>query len=416
MRVLIIGQGGREHAWAWKLAQSDRVSEVIVAPGNPSCAQVARVVPSSLAVPDLVDLARSEAVDLTLVGHEPLFRDGIVDAFQAAGLRILGPDQRAAGLTASRIQTKMFLERLHVPTSPYKVANNVEDAVRVAATLLPTSGVVIKLDERMTADSVAAPDSIDDARDMIEAAFAGGAERILLEAKLRGREVSVPFLTDGSSWLMMPWVRRLTRFGDGDTGLVTGGMGAYAPAGRRDDDADLILKEVVAPLVNGIQDEKFHYRGWMQANILFTVAGPQVISLQAVLGPLESQVLMPVLPDDLIPFFDMILAGRLDEVEMRDPTRLALGVLLASPGYPFHPQPATVTGLDRLTADPRFLWFGEALTPEADGSWQACGRAVTCIGFGSRRQEAQHVAYEGVRMLQMGEAKPVCRTDVGVVP
>lgn len=416
MRILILGHSGREHAWAWKLAQSSRVSEVLVAPGSPSCAAVARVVPTAADVADLVALARREQADLTLVGDEPLFGAGIVDAFREAGLPILGPDRRAAGLTASRIQTKMLLERLHVPTSPYKVVTDVEEGVRVAAVLLPTSGVVIKVDERLTAGSVAAPESIDEARDVLEAAFAGGAERVLLEARLRGREVAVPFLTDGSSWLMLPWVRRLTRLGDGDSGAVTGGTGAYAPAGRRDDDADLILKEVIAPLVTGLHDEGFHYRGWMQANLLFTVAGPQVISLQAVLGPIESQVLMPVLSDDLVPFFETVLDGRLDEVEMADPDRVALGVLLATPGYPERPQTMAVSGLEDLAADPRWQWFGDDLQPDGSGGWRACGRAGACIGLGRRRQEAQQVAYEGVARIRMDGASPVYRSDVGVVP
>jgi phosphoribosylamine--glycine ligase len=416
MRVLIIGNGGREHALAWKIAQSAQVTEVLVAPGNASCARVARVVPAELTVPSLLAVAKREQVDLTVVGYEPLFAAGIVDAFRSADLAILGPDQRAAGLTASRIQTKVFLARHHVPTSPYKVATTVDEAVQVAASLLPTSGVVIKRDERMTAGSVAAPESIDDARAMIEATFAGGAEHILLEAKLRGREVSVPFLTDGSSWLMLPWVKRLTRTGNGDTGLVTGGMGAYAPAGRRDDDADLILRDVVAPIVRGLHADGIDCRGWLQANLLFTGAGPQVISLQAVLGPQEAQVIMPVLKDDLVAFFEAILAGRLDELELTPPDRLALSVLLATPGYPLSPRDVPVTGLQALDADPRFLWFGEGLAGDAADGWHACGRAVTCVGLAGQRQQAQRVAYEGVRLVAMGGEAPVCRTDVGMVP
>jgi phosphoribosylamine--glycine ligase len=355
-------------------------------------------------------------VDLTLVGHEPLFRQGIVEAFREAGLAILGPDRRAAGLSASRIQTKHFCERHHVPTSPFKAATTVEEAVQVAAALLPTSGVVIKLDERLRSDSVVAPESIDEARDFIEAAFAQGAERVLLEARLRGREVAIPFLTDGDSWLMMPWARRLTRMGDADTGQVTAGMGAYAPAGRRDDDADLILRDVVAPLVQGLQADSYDFRGWLQANVMFTSAGPQVVSLQAVLGPLESQVIMPVLADDLIPVFDKVLAGRLDEVELREPEHLALGVMLTTPGDPAQPATVPVSGLEQLAADPRFLWFGDGMQRDATGGWLATGRALTCIGLADRRQTAQAVAYEGVRLVGMGDRQPVYRTDVGVVP
>jgi phosphoribosylamine--glycine ligase len=416
MRVLIIGNSSREHAWAWKLAQSDRVDEVLVAPGSPACARVARLVPAPLTIPALLAVAQQERPDLTLVGDETLLAAGIVDAFRAADRRILGPDKRAAGLAASRIQTKLFLERHHVPTSPYKAATSVEEAVQAATLLLPTSGVVIKREERLRADSVGVPESIDEARDMIEAAFAGGAERVLLEARLRGREVSVPFLTDGSSWLMMPWARRLCRVGDGETGILTGGMGAYAPAGRRDSDADLMLRDVIVPLVQGLHDDGYDYRGWLQVNLMFTVAGPQVLSLQSVLGPLESQVIMPVLADDLVPVFDVILARRLDEVEMAEPVRTALAVLLATPGYPHRQEACPVTGLADVAADPHLLWFGESLQGDAQSGWMGTGRALTVVGLGDQRQQAQKTAYEAARLVRMGDREPVYRRDVGIIP
>ena len=417
MKVLVIGGGGREHALAWKLAQSPQVDSLIIAPGNAGTAAHGRNVPVALDDIDaVVALARQERPDVTLVGSAALFIAGIVDRFAELGLKVVGPERRVAGLFASRGQAKSFMERHHVPTAPFKTVESPEEAVQVIIPLLPSSGVVLKVDDRDGPASVCVPESIDDAQDFLQAVFAAGATRVVVETRMRGRELCIPILTDGDSWLMLPWVRRLTRVEDGDKGGLSEGSGAYAPAGRRDDDADTILRDVVIPIVTGLQDEGLGYRGFMQINLMFTLAGPQVLSLYPTLGPIESQVIMPVFPDDLMRFLKVTLAGRLDEVELDEPSQLALGVHLATPGYPAEQSSVTVTGLADLAKRSDTLLFYDSLAPEADGTWRAKGRTVTRIGLARTRLEAKAVAYDGLDAVDMDGQAPVYRTDVGHIP
>lgn len=417
MKILILGSGGREHALAWKLAQSPQVDSLVIAPGNAGTAEFGRNVPVDLTdLEAVVALATAERPDLTLVGPASLFVAGIVDRFTQLGLQVVGPERRVSGLFASRGQAKTFMERHHVPTSPFKIVQSAEEAVQVIIPLLPSAGVILKIDDQHGPGSVCVPDSIDDAQDFLKAAFAQGATRLVVETRMRGRELGIPLLTDGDSWLMLPWVRRLTRLRDGDKGALTEGTGAYAPAGRRDEDADTILRDVIIPIVTGLQAEGLGYRGFMQINLMFTLAGPQVLSLHPTLGPIETQVMMPVISDDLVRFLDVTMAGRLDEVELTEPDQLALGVHLATPGYPSLFEPTPVTGLEALAARSDTLLFYDTLAPDGAGDWQAAGRALTRVGLALTRLEAKTVAYDGLDAVRMGDQSPVFRTDVGHIP
>ncbi|HSF78539.1 MAG TPA: phosphoribosylamine--glycine ligase [Steroidobacteraceae bacterium] len=400
MKVLIIGGGGREHALAWKVAQSSRVSEVLVAPGNagtatePKCRNVAT---SAEDVAGLVALARDEDVGLTIVGPEAPLVAGVVDAFAAAGLRCFGPRRAAARLEGSKSFTKEFLARHGIPTAGYaRFTRQDFDPAFVRGRRPP---IVVKADGLAAGKGVVIAASADEAVAAIERMFAGAfgaaGEAVVVEEFLEGEEASFIVMVDGEHVLPLATSQDHKRLGDGDTGPNTGGMGAYSPAPVVTDAMhERIMREVIWPTVRGLAAEGTPYTGFLYAGLMIATDGtPNVLEFNCRFGDPETQPIMVRLRSDLVGLCEAALDGRLDEVRAEWDPRAAVGVVLAAAGYPEAVRKGDVIdGLDAAAALPGKVFH--AGTQPADGrALTAGGRVLCAVGLGDSVRSAQAQAY-----------------------
>ena len=400
MKVLIIGGGGREHALAWKVAQSSRVSEVLVAPGNagtatePKCRNVATAAED---VAGLVALARDEDVGLTIVGPEAPLVAGVVDAFAAAGLRCFGPRRAAARLEGSKSFTKEFLARHGIPTAGYaRFTRQDFDPGLVRGRRPP---IVVKADGLAAGTGVVIAASADEAVAAIERMFAGAfgaaGEAVVVEEFLEGEEASFIVMVDGEHVLPLATSQDHKRLGDGDTGPNTGGMGAYSPAPVVTDAMhERIMREVIWPTVRGLAAEGTPYTGFLYAGLMIATDGtPNVLEFNCRFGDPETQPIMVRLRSDLVGLCEAALDGRLDEVRAEWDPRAAVGVVLAAAGYPEAVRKGDVIdGLDAAAALPGKVFH--AGTQQADGrALTAGGRVLCAVGLGDSVRSAQAQAY-----------------------
>ena len=400
MKVLIIGGGGREHALAWKVAQSSRVSEVLVAPGNagtatePRCRNVATAAED---VAGLVALARDEDVGLTIVGPEAPLVAGVVDAFAAAGLRCFGPRRAAARLEGSKSFTKEFLARHGIPTAGYaRFTRQDFDPAFVRGRRPP---IVVKADGLAAGKGVVIAASADEAVAAIERMFAGAfgaaGEAVVVEEFLEGEEASFIVMVDGEHVLPLATSQDHKRLGDGDTGPNTGGMGAYSPAPVVTDALhERIMREVIWPTVRGLAAEGTPYTGFLYAGLMIAADGtPNVLEFNCRFGDPETQPIMARLRSDLVGLCEAALDGRLDEVRAEWDQRAAVGVVLAAAGYPEAVRKGDVIdGLEAAAALPGKVFH--AGTQPADGrALTAGGRVLCAVGLGDSVRSAQAQAY-----------------------
>ncbi len=408
MNLLIIGGGGREHALAWKLSQSPRVDKIYCAPGNAGTAKLGENVP--LAITDttgLLAFAQDHAVDLTVVGPDDALAAGIVDRFQAAGLRIFGPTQAAARLEWSKIFTKEFLLRHGIPTAAAGRFEHSLDAHRFC--IGKTYPLVIKADGLATGKGVivaehpaAAAEAI---YEMMERGRFGAAGRqVLIEEFLRGPECSLHALIDGKVYHLLPIAQDYKRVGEGDTGPNTGGMGAVSPpvAPLSEDIAKRIHSEIMLPLMAGLHMENIHFQGMLFPGLMLTDAGPQVLEFNARFGDPETQVLLPRLKTDLLIVLEAVIDGRLSEVELAWDPRPAVCVILASGGYPAaFPTGKPIGGLDELAAqaDPDVFVFHAGTRLDDGQTVTSGGRVLGVTALGSTLAEARARAYDAAERI-----------------
>jgi phosphoribosylamine--glycine ligase len=400
MKVLIIGGGGREHALAWKVAQSPRVSEVLVAPGNagtatePKCRNVAMAAED---VPGLVALARDEGIDLTVVGPEAPLVAGVVDAFADAGLRCFGPRRAAAQLEGSKAFTKEFRARHGIPTAGYaRFTRQDFDPGFVRARRTP---IVVKADGLAAGKGVIIAATADEAVAAIESMFAGAfgaaGDAVVVEDFLEGEEASFIVMVDGEHVLPLATSQDHKRLGDGDTGPNTGGMGAYSPAPVVTDAMhERIMREVIWPTVRGLAAEGTPYTGFLYAGLMIASDGtPNVLEFNCRFGDPETQPIMARLRSDLVGLCEAALDGRLDRVEAEWDPRAAVGVVLAAAGYPDDVRKGDVIdGLDAAAMLPGKVFH--AGTRSADGrALTAGGRVLCAVGLGDSVRSAQAQAY-----------------------
>ncbi len=406
MKVLVIGGGGREHALAWKLAQSPRVTEVLVAPGNAGTAAEPRCRNVSVAaevIPGLVALAQSEKIGLTIVGPEGPLVAGVVDAFSDAGLACFGPRQAAAQLEGSKQYTKAFLARHNIPTAGYaSYTRETFDAAAVRA--LPTP-IVVKADGLAAGKGVVIAESADEAiqacEEMFAGAFGSAGQTVVIEEFLLGEEASFIVMADGEHVLALATSQDHKRLGDGDTGLNTGGMGAYSPAPVVTPALhERIMREVIWPTLRGLAAEGTPYTGFLYAGLMIAADGtPNVLEFNCRFGDPETQPLLMRLQSDLVDLCEAALAGRLDKVEAKWDPRMALGVVLAAPGYPeaVHKGDAILGLADAARLPGKVFHAGTALV---DGKVVTAGGRVLCaVGLGDDIAAAQAQAYALVDTL-----------------
>jgi len=400
MKILIIGGGGREHALAWKAAQSPRVSEVLVAPGNAGTAAEGKCRNVATAAEDLaglVALARDQDVALTIVGPEAPLVTGVVDAFAAAGLRCFGPRQAAARLEGSKAFTKEFLARHGIPTAGYR--RFTRDDFDPAYLQSQRGPIVVKADGLAAGKGViiaATPDeAIAAARDMFAGAFGAAGDAVVVEEFLEGEEASFIVMVDGEHVLPLATSQDHKRLGDGDTGPNTGGMGAYSPAPVVTEALhQRIMREVIWPTVRGLAAEGMPYTGFLYAGLMIAADGtPNVLEFNCRFGDPETQPIMARLRSDLVDLCEAALDGRLDEVEAKWDPRAAVGVVLAAGGYPESVRKGDVIeGLDAAAALPGKVFH--AGTRPVDGAAVTSGGRVLCaVGLGDSVRAARAQAY-----------------------
>ncbi|HET7931342.1 MAG TPA: phosphoribosylamine--glycine ligase [Rhodanobacteraceae bacterium] len=420
MKILVIGSGGREHALAWKLAQSVRVTEVIVAPGNAGTAREPGLRNAAVAASDLdglLQLARDEGVALTVVGPEGPLVAGVVDRFRAAGLRIFGPTAAAAQLEGSKSFTKDFLARHRIPTAHYAVFSALDPALAYVRT--HGAPIVIKADGLAAGKGVVVAMTLPEAEhalaDMLDAhAFGAAGARVVIEEFLEGEEASYIVMADGTHALAMASSQDHKRVGEGDTGPNTGGMGAYSPAPVVTPAVEArIQREVIEPTLRGMAAEGAPFTGFLYAGLMIDKSGaPRVIEFNVRFGDPETQPIMQRLQSDFVALVEAALDGTLDHAVAEWDPRPSLGVVMAAAGYPAAPkQGDAITGLDTdfgagvkvFHAGTRFDSAGDLVT--------SGGRVLCVCALGDDLAQARERAYAAVDRIHFDGA--FFRRDIG---
>ncbi len=419
MNVLIIGGGGREHALAWKVAQSDDVGTVFVAPGNAGTAGEANIENIQLDVMDftgLADFAENNAVGLTIVGPEAPLVEGIVDYFQQRNLRCFGPSRGAAQLEGSKAFTKDFLARHSIPSGAY--ANFTELEPALAYVRERGAPIVIKADGLAAGKGVIVAETLAQAEDAVADMLSGNAFgeagcRVVIEEFLEGEEASFIVIVDGKNVLPLATSQDHKRIGEGDTGPNTGGMGAYSPAPVVDEVIHRrVMEEVILPTVRGMAAEGNHYTGFLYAGLMISSSGePKVIEYNCRLGDPETQPIMMRLQSDLCGLCNSALDGTLDQAETRWDERSAIGVVLAAAGYPAnYGKGYVIEGLDAQQDDNIKVFH--AGTASKDAETVTSGGRVLCVtALADNIAQAQRDCYRAADKIRWDGV--TLRRDIG---
>ncbi len=419
MKVLVIGGGGREHALAWKAAQSPRVEKVYVAPGNAGTAHEPGVENLAVGAEDvagLVNAARELAIDLTIVGPEAPLVAGVVDAFEAAGLACFGPRRNAARLEGSKAFTKEFLARHRIPTAEYQVFT--ETAPAIAYIREKGAPIVVKADGLAAGKGVIVAENEEQAiaavEEMLEAnRFGDAGSRVVVEEFLRGEEASFIVMADGRHILPLATSQDHKARDDGDRGPNTGGMGAYSPAPVVTDEVyQRIMERVIRPTIEGLAADGLPYTGFLYAGLMIDGEGnPKVLEYNCRFGDPETQPILMRMRSDLVELCLTALEGHLEIVEPQWDSRAALGVVMAAGGYPgSYRKGDVITGLPEETPDLKVFHAGTALDDQ--GRPVTAGGRVLCVtALGDTVAEAQARAYQAVKQIHWEGA--YYRTDIG---
>ncbi len=416
MKILVIGSGGREHALAWKLAQSPRVHKVFVAPGNAGTAlEPGLENDPANSVAEWIALVRREEIALTVVGPEAPLAAGVVDAFRAEGLPIFGPTKACAQLESSKDFAKQFLVRHNIPTAKYQTFSDAAAAhAYVDAEGAP---IVIKADGLAAGKGVVVAMTLEEAHAAIDMMLLGNrmgdaGARVVIEEFMQGEEASFIVMADGRNALAMATSQDHKRLKDGDLGPNTGGMGAYSPAPVVTPQIHArVMREIINPTLAGMASEGHAYSGFLYAGLMIDEAGaPRVVEFNCRFGDPETQPIMMRLKTDLVELLEAGIAGKLDQVEAEWDRRVALGVVLAAGGYPDDPRKGDlINGLEASLEDTHVFHAGTTLR---DGKAVSSGGRVLCVtALGDSVKTAQARAYE--RINQIGFEGMQYRRDIG---
>ncbi len=416
MKTLVIGSGGREHALAWKLAQSPGMRRVYVAPGNGGTGRDRHLQNVPLAGhEELIAFAKAEQVDFTVVGPEAPLAAGIVDAFRAAGLRIFGPTRAAAQLESSKDFAKAFMARHGIPTAAYRTfddARAAHDHVRERG-----APIVVKADGLAAGKGVVVAQTRDEAHAAIDAMLgdatlgAAGA-RVVIEDFLPGEEASFIVLCDGSHVAALASSQDHKRLRDGDQGPNTGGMGAYSPAPVVTPDVHArVMREIIDPTIAGLAAEGIRYTGFLYAGLMIDADGqPRVLEFNCRLGDPETQPILMRMKSDLADVLDAAIDGRLDRIEIAWDRRAALGVVVAAHGYPDHPRRGDA--VEALPANTDDCVVFHAGTQQIGDKLVTSGGRVLCVtAIGETLRLARRRAYEAVSAVRLAGMQH--RSDIG---
>lgn len=416
MNVLLIGSGGREHALAWKLAQSKRLGKLFIAPGNPGTAGCGRNVPIAVGETDkLVRFAVENKVGLVVVGPEDPLANGIVDAFEQEGIKAFGPSKEAALLEADKAFARQMMRNCSMSMAEGRIFDRYEDAkayiasrdepvVVKAAGLAKGKGVIV-CDE--PSDGILAAEKI-----MVDKAFGPAGDKIIVEDKLIGEEASILAFVDGRNIYIMESSQDHKPIGDGDTGPNTGGMGAYSPAPVVTDALmSQIEREILVPIVDGMNRNGTPYKGVLYAGLMITAGGPRVLEFNVRFGDPETQPILMRMKSDLVEVCERVCDGRLDKVTLQWDRRPAVCVVMASGGYPGHCEKGKViTGIDAAEALDDVAVFHAGTAVQDDELVTSGGRVLGVTALGATISDARVKAYEAVEKIKFDGA--YCRTDI----
>jgi phosphoribosylamine--glycine ligase len=419
MKILVVGGGAREHAFAWKLSRERTVTEVLCAPGNPGIGAVARCIPADPGDPaELLAIARRERVDLTVVGPEAPLSRGIADVFAADHRPIVGPSAAAAALESSKAWAKDFMARHRVPTARFRICDSADSALAEIARGEFGYPIVIKADGLaagkgvvIAEDRAAADAAIRVA--MVDRRFGAAGERIVLEEFLAGQEASYFVLADGLAFMPLSSAQDHKRIFDDDGGPNTGGMGAFAPSPLVTEDVERrVIDKIVRPVLDGMQREGRPYRGFLYVGLMLTGDGPKVIEFNVRFGDPEAQVVFPMLDEDLSWLLGAAVTGALPSRPARFRHEPHVGVVLAAGGYPDAVETGkTITGLDAAERVTGALVFHAGTARQDRRIVTSGGRVLTVVGRGATYRDAIDVAYAAASHIRFDGMQ--LRTDIG---
>ena len=417
--VLVVGRGGREHALAWKLAQSDQVAKVFVAPGNGGTANAgARI--ENVAIPedeidDLIEFAGMNDVALTVVGPEAPLAAGMVDCFERAGLRCFGPVEGAVRLEASKRFSKQVMDRIGIPTASYQSFTDVDAAVAYVRSV--STPIVIKASGLAAGKGVILPGSVAEAeqainRIMIDRDFGASGDEVIIEEYLEGQEASVLAFCDGTTIVPMPAAQDHKPLLDGDLGPNTGGMGAYAPTPLVDEALTThVVDNIMVPVIRALALDGFPYVGVLYAGLMLTDDGPRVLEFNCRFGDPEAQVILPLLRSDLYEILSACVDGNLHDVKVEWKDDMAATVVAASGGYPDdYEEGLPISGIGEANSVPGVTVF-HAGTAVADGTVTAGGRVLAVTGVAATLPMALACAYHGIEHINFDGMQ--YRNDIG---
>ena len=421
MKVLLVGSGAREHAIAWRLARSEKVQEIFVAPGNAGTASIGTNLPCSAEdIEGLADLADTHGIDLTFVGPEVPLANGIVDLFQRRRLAAFGPTKAAARIESSKTFAKKLMRRHGIPCPEFNVFESYQEAHEFVS--VRDDRVVIKADGLAAGKGVLLCDGRADALDALEScmkekAFGAAGETVVVEEYLEGREVSVFAFADGEHLSPLVAACDYKRLLDGDMGPNTGGMGSYTPPELWTSELrECVRDEIMVPTLSAMKGEGAPYQGVLYAGLMVTKQGPKVLEFNCRLGDPETQVILPLLKTDLLDVAMACLGGTIDQLPIVWEDTACVGVVMASGGYPSsYAKGQPISGLGEVESDVLVFHAGTRIASDgnADSIVTDGGRVLTVVGRGLTLAEARATAYNNVSRISFQDAH--YRRDIGLV-
>lgn len=418
MKVLIVGSGGREHAIAWKVAQSPKVDKIYCAPGNAGIAEYAECVPiSAMEFDKLAAFAKEHEVDLTVIGMDDPLVGGIVDVFEAQGLRVFGPRKNAAILEGSKAFSKDLMKKYGIPTAAYETFDTPEAALNYLETA-PVP-IVLKADGLALGKGVLICNTREEAKEgvktlMLDKQFGHAGDRIVVEQFMTGREVSVLSFVDGKTIKIMTSAQDHKRAKDGDQGLNTGGMGTFSPSPFYTPEVDEFCKKhIYQATVDAMKAEGREFKGIIFFGLMLTADGPKVLEYNARFGDPETQVVLPRMKNDIVDVFEACVDGTLDQIDLQFEDNAAVCVVLASDGYPEHYEKGKkITGLENFKDKDGYYVFHAGSKFDAEGNILTNGgRVLGVTATGKDLKEARANAYKATEWVNF--ENKYMRHDIG---
>lgn len=419
MKVLIVGSGGREHAIAWKVAQSKKVDKIYCAPGNAGISEVAECVPiGAMEFDKLVAFAKEKEIDLTVIGMDDPLVGGIVDVFEKEGLRVFGPKKNAAILEGSKAFSKDLMKKYNIPTAAYETFTDPEKALEYLETAkMP---IVLKADGLALGKGVLICQTLEEAKEgvktlMMDKKFGSAGDEIVIEEFMTGREVSVLSFVDGNIVKIMSSAQDHKRAKDGDQGLNTGGMGNFSPSPFYTKEVDEFCKKYIyQPTVDAMKAEGRPFKGVIFFGLMLTPDGPKVLEYNARFGDPEAQVVLPRLENDIVDVFEACIDGTLDQVDLKfDNDRATVCVILASDGYPVeYKKGFPIEGLEKFKGKDDYYVFHSGTKFNENGQIVTNGgRVLGVTATGKDLKEARKKAYEATEWISF--ENKYMRHDIG---